>query len=227
MLPGVDDGSPGTTETRAMLKIAYEDGIRGIMFTPHWHIGKATVPKEEVQRQTSIIRAYAKENYPGMRFRIGHEIYYYSKAVDELYDGKILPLANTDMALFEFSPSCQYVEIRDCIRETLSAGFVPVIAHFERYACVMEKLSRVEEIKEMGAKLQVNAGSLSGRHGKTEMKDLLKLAKNGLVDFVGTDAHNSKLRPPVLSEGYEAVLKKCGSETAEKIFFKNPSVFMI
>lgn len=37
ILPGVDDGAHDISEMKAMLKIAYNDGIRCILATPHFH----------------------------------------------------------------------------------------------------------------------------------------------------------------------------------------------
>ena len=37
ILPGVDDGAQNLEETRQMLRIAYNEGIRLIIATPHHH----------------------------------------------------------------------------------------------------------------------------------------------------------------------------------------------
>mgnify|MGYP002228253889 CR=1 FL=1 len=40
ILPGVDDGSENWNESIEMLRMAYEQGIRTIIATPHYHQGQ-------------------------------------------------------------------------------------------------------------------------------------------------------------------------------------------
>ena len=48
ILPGVDDGAKDIDMTSKMLQIAYEQGVRSIIATPHFQLGKK-VTKEEWQ----------------------------------------------------------------------------------------------------------------------------------------------------------------------------------
>lgn len=41
ILPGVDDGAKDLAETKKMLEIAYAEGIRCIIATPHHHPQRA------------------------------------------------------------------------------------------------------------------------------------------------------------------------------------------
>jgi tyrosine-protein phosphatase YwqE len=48
------------------------------------------------------------------------------------------------------------------------------------------------------------------------------MIKEGIVDFVASDAHNSKTRPPILSKAYREVKREFDVETADRLFFHNP-----
>ena len=69
------------------------------------------------------------------------------------------------------------------------AGYVPVIAHFERYPYYHGNFQKVAELRERNIKIQVNLGSLSGHYGGGIQKMAEELIQKGLVDFLGSDCH--------------------------------------
>ena len=44
ILPGVDDGAPDMETSRAMIRDAYEQGVRYIIATPHYRPGCLSLP---------------------------------------------------------------------------------------------------------------------------------------------------------------------------------------
>ena len=69
------------------------------------------------------------------------------------------------------------------------AGWLPVLAHPERYANAAPDLSDAAEWRRMGAALQVNAGSLLGRYGKTASALAWGLVEHGLAAYLSSDYH--------------------------------------
>jgi tyrosine-protein phosphatase YwqE len=69
------------------------------------------------------------------------------------------------------------------------AGYVPVLAHFERYPYYHGNFEKVEELRARNIKIQVNLGSLTGHYGPGVKKMAEELIKKGLVDFLGSDCH--------------------------------------
>lgn len=49
ILPGVDDGSGCMRETMEMLEEEYRQGVRHIVFTPHYRRDMFAIPREEIQ----------------------------------------------------------------------------------------------------------------------------------------------------------------------------------
>ena len=221
ILPGVDDGSSDIRQTWQMLKIAYTDGIRDIIVTPHFHIGKSMVHAGDVRRIVQHLQDEIDKRGIDLLLHPGNEIYYYSGAMDDLENNKAGTLAGSEWALFEFRTMCLFEEIRDCVNEAVRLGYFPIIAHIERYACLWEHQDNIESLINSGAYIQVNADSFCSGPMR-DRKKIFKWVDDGLVDFVGTDAHDCKDRPPVISNAYKLVAKKCGEEAAEKIFVRNP-----
>ena len=75
ILPGVDDGATDMEETLAMLKEAYEQGIRTIFATPHYIPGRKKKSADELRQIHAEVCAVAKENMPDLKILLGNEIY--------------------------------------------------------------------------------------------------------------------------------------------------------
>jgi hypothetical protein len=69
------------------------------------------------------------------------------------------------------------------------AGYVPILAHFERYPYYHGNFEKVEDLRARNIKIQVNLGSLTGHYGPGVKKMAEELIKKGLVDFLGSDCH--------------------------------------
>lgn len=68
-----------------------------------------------------------------------------------------------------------------------------MIAHVERYECLSD-ISRIEDLQELGALIQVNADSVLGIDGRHFKRYTKKLLKAGLVDVIASDSHGTKER---------------------------------
>ena len=56
ILPGVDDGSRNMDMSMDMLRIAYEEGTRDIIFTPHYMLGKNKYKYDELDKRFEEIK---------------------------------------------------------------------------------------------------------------------------------------------------------------------------
>lgn len=223
MFPGVDDGANDEYEMIKMIQIAYHEGIRTIIFTPHYHPYRGCADAETVMRDFRKIARLVHEYFPDMELYEGNEIYYRSDVVQKLKQGEILTLAGSKYVLVEFSTDADAAYIRDALSDFLFAGYYPVIAHIERYDSLMEDLEKVEELIESGVYVQINVGSVIGTAGGKIKKNVKKLLKADMVHFIGTDAHDEKRRAPLMQKCIHVIEKKYGTDTAERILHKNPS----
>lgn len=223
LLPGIDDGSKNMEMTMKMIKIAYEEGIRHMITTPHYHPRRGEADADVIDGIFGQTRSMIRAVYPDMEIYEGNEIYYRQDAKNMLKTGQLLTLAGSDYVLVEFSLSSgEADEMLDAVRELQMAGYLPVIAHIERYDRVLGDLQSVEDLVEAGAYIQVNAGSVTGEAGGSTKRFAKKLIKENLVHFVGSDAHDVMRRPPLLKKCAASIAKKFGEDTAQQLFFRNP-----
>ena len=78
-------------------------------------------------------------------------------------------------------------------------------------------------LKDLGALIQINAGSVLGKSGITKKRFCSEVLKEELVDFIASDAHNVDRRPVQMAECMKKVEKKFGSLYMERLFRKNPA----
>lgn len=222
IVPDVDDGSPNLEVSLEMLNIAYKEGIRKIIATPHFHPGKSMIEYELLKEKFLQFKEAAKSIHPDMKLYLGREVYYTSDVLDFIEQGSNLTMGQNKYILVEYSPRTDYNYIRISINNLIQAGLIPIVAHIERYGCMVDDLDRVEELRDMGAVIQVNAASILGQTGRTIKKYTKALLKNGYVDLVATDAHSAGSRAPRISECADYIVKKYGLEYAEELLLYNP-----
>lgn len=229
-LPGIDDGATNTKEALKMLEISYNEGVRRIIFTPHYYQGRYALPALEVQKkywsfmkEIEEIKSLHILNWlDELEFYLGNEIYYSSSCVSGLSDSRIKTLANTNYVLVEFSPREDFSYIRNGCYELLNNGFFPILAHVERYDCLVNSFAKVEEICAMGVYLQVNAEAVIGGKGFRRKQFIHKLLKEEYVSFLSSDAHGIRNRTPHIQKCADYIGKKYNVIYVEELLYTNP-----
>ena len=174
---------------------------------------------KKVIRVYHELRDYAEE--VGIGLRLGCE-YYRNEQMIRHVDKKLRPtMLGSRYVLTEFSTNDSFVTVRNYIYELITKGYRPIVAHVERYFCCQEP-ERIQELKKLGAQIQINADSVLGYEGHTIKKFCAGLMKEDLVDFIGSDAHNLEGRKMNLGKCATYVRKKMGQDYAEEIFVDNP-----
>lgn len=222
ILPGVDDGSRSMEQTISMLNIAYDQGVRRIIATPHFHIGKVQVTKEKAEEALINLRTIFEKQFPELSVYIGSEIYYYSDAIRELDAGRAMTMAGSRYVMWEFNPDEQFDDIGNSVYDAVSNGYVPIIAHAERYICLMDRPELYEQLVREGAYIQVNAGSVAGAMGRSVQKFIIKkLLKKRLVHFVASDAHSDGRRSPRFEDAVRTLMKHCDADYCMDLLWNN------
>lgn len=222
IMPDVDDGADSFATSMQMLRMAAESDITHVILTPHNKPAHRNVSPEKMEEKCKRLQKALEAEKIGIKLYVGNELYYRSGLSEELEQGKALTLAGSHYVLAEFGPMDDYDYIRNGIYSLLMSGYYPILAHLERYQNVCAKPSRVSELVEMGGYVQVNAGSIMGKHGLGTKLLTHKLLKQNLVHFVATDAHDLTKRTAKLSECAHYLQKKFGEDYKEELLYRNP-----
>lgn len=226
IIPGVDDGAGSKKDVSEMLLMEYRSGVRKIVLTPHYRKGMFEPDDQEVQNGLKEIKQVIRELEVEMEVFLGCEYHANSDMIKELVEHERFRMNGSRYVLVEFSSRHNFTKIRNWIYELVKAGFEPIIAHVERYPAVTEKKELVQELIELGAWIQVDAGAILGEDGWRLKTISRKLLKEELIHFIGSDAHDNRKRRPNLKECYLYVAKKKGEQYAQELFFDNPRVLL-
>lgn len=217
ILFGVDDGSPDIKTSMEMLRMAYEDGIRDVILTPHFHPKRGMAHYSKIVEHYEILADEAAKTFPDMGVYLGREVYFRSEILDDLDKLDEKTMCGTDTILIEFSSGVEQDKVRGAVLDVIMAGYHPIVAHVERYVCTVKDWDYIYELKRMGADIQINADSVTGDNGWAVQRCTKALLKDHIVDYIASDAHDLKSRTPQLSKCYKYVMKKYGVEYADKI----------
>lgn len=221
ILTGVDDGARNPETSALMLKMAYDDGIRGIICTPHYQPGTFTTGKAERVIRVNHLREVAKKFFPDLRIYEGCECFAGSGSIiEDIEKGRSGTLADSRYFLAEFSPYTPGNIIEKRLMEIMSAGYWPIVAHAERYYAFEEERFR-RHIASF-CYIQMNADSIMGEDGPKIKKLARKMLSEQIVSFVATDAHGAHHRLPKLSECAAYISSDFGEDYAEKLLYRNP-----
>lgn len=223
ILPMIDDGASSVEEALDMLVMAYEDGTDAIVLTPHFAID---YDFNNHKNKIKFLFEDLKEivNYEGIPIQLylGCEYLFTSPKDYEKQKKDITSIHNTSFILLEFYFDTTCEEINEAIHCLQKDGFHPILAHPERYDCIQENPSfAIDLSKNKNVYLQMNKGSVLGRYGQTCLECTQILLKSHCYHFVGSDAHHSHIRTPLMNDAYEKIKSCYGKDYAKELFYLN------
>ena len=226
VLPGIDDGPATMKETLAVLRKAQKQGIQKMIVTPHFHPSRYAVTASRVMETLEMVRQEVARKGLEIQLYPGQECYYYSGLVDELENGNVLTMAGTRYVLVEFEGDALYSTLQQAVRELRQSDYKPIIAHYERYTCLRGKKNRLQELHDMGAKLQMNFDCLLNNGSFFHPNPWRKQLKEGYVDFLGSDTHGMEFRPLHVGQAVVWLKKNTEPELRTRILVKNAGLLV-
>ncbi len=217
ILPKLDEGPSTPDESVRMLRLACEDGIRGIVATPHIMNGLYKNTKEIIDSAISSLKSLANdiEIYIGAEIRIDRDL-----AVRVVSNE--LPLINNKQFILLELPA--YVippipQLENIVKGLKKNQITPIFAHPERNLPILKDMSIMERLIKCGGLFQVTAMSITDRNME---RPAMKMIRKGYVHAVASDAHDSQLRPPLLSSAFRKISREFGESEGRRLFIDNP-----
>lgn len=196
ILPGADDGARTMDEACKLVKQARESGFRTIVVTPHYSRRRGAEGYAELAER---LGEEIKRFDPEFQIFLGQETYYHEELVDRLKEGKALTMAGSRYVLVEFDTGASFHTMERAMRQFVTSGYVPVLAHMERYRCLRDE-KNLESICGSGCLMQMNYESLEGHWFQSDVRWCRKQVKEGRIHFLGTDMHRTDYRPPEITK---------------------------
>ena len=215
ILPGIDDGAKTMEEALSILKKAEAAGITDIILTPHYMRGTVynadNVKKWKLYQE---LKEQAKKAGISINLYLGNEIYidshlpqmlggYVNSGVVKAAAGanntgiyELATLNSRKYVLVEFPVHTEDRSAASTLFALAQMGFIPVIAHPERYHYVQDDPGYVDQFLQMGCVLQGDYLALVGKYGKGAEKTLKKLLQEDKIFCLASDIHKG-------TEGYK------------------------
>jgi len=222
MLWGLDDGCRTTEETveaaRALASLGYTD----VAPSPHAQARYAGGDGAVTARRLAQARRLLEEAGITLRLHPGAENpldWRYLTAVaagDRRGLGESQRFALVELPFIDAVP-----DMLPMLTQLLAAGVQPIVAHPER--CLeFDQPGRAAEAVRAGAALQLNLGSLTGRHGQLALELSERFLAEGLYSVAGTDLHGPLEAADWIDEALTALERRAGAQAVRRMCSDNP-----
>ena len=222
IIPGLDDGAADLNESLEMLKIAWAQGFDTFIATPHYSLHYQNLCPELIREQCSLLEEKARSAVcPEIRIYPGQEICYEDDTMKKLEQGRLLTLADSSYVLTEFPYHILFAELYRSLQRLRLEGYIPILAHAERYRSIRENEESLEELTEAGVLIQLNYESLERSLADRSQRWCRRQLKDGRVHFLGTDMHNTSSRLPQTERACAWMNRHLDKEKQEALCYGN------
>lgn len=215
ILPGIDDGSPNIETTLKMLELQKKQGIEKVVATPHFYLSSESV-RSFLHRRNKAVRKLIDEGKPDEstpKIALGAEVLLFPE-IAGLADLEELCILGTKYILVEM-PFFKWTGMTyETLEKIRRRGFIPIIAHFERYLPIQKDKKMVENLIGCGCMIQANADFFCGTFSKRKG---IRLLKKELIHLIGSDCHNLDTRKPNMDMALDYIKKRLGSPCLEDL----------
>lgn len=191
LLPGIDDGAKTFEDTLKLIQSLQDFGTSQIITTPHIieHVWDNSAEKINANKAETVIQL--EKNQITIPFRAAAEYLMNDHFIDLFQSNKLLTLKK-NYVLVEMSYINPPIQLYSILFDLQVAGYIPVLAHPERYVFYHNNFNEYLKLKQSGCLFQLNLLSIVGYYGEGITKIAEKLLQKGLYNFVGSDTHHIK-----------------------------------
>lgn len=218
-----DDGPKSLDESLEMLKKASDQGITDVFATSHFN--EVVNPQMEADYFAKLenLRKELQQKGIALRLHSGSEMFFHHYIHTTLKKIKVGTLTGSNLyLLMEFPLYLMPAGVEETLFNLTMDGYIPIIAHPERYSALHQKPEKILNFIRHGGLLQVNAGSVLGGFGRTVQKISMWLLENRYVHFVASDAHSPTGRSFKLAEVTAELEKNLDKSYLQQLVRDNP-----
>ncbi|HEY4895056.1 MAG TPA: CpsB/CapC family capsule biosynthesis tyrosine phosphatase [Solirubrobacteraceae bacterium] len=225
VLPALDDGALDLADSLRMLSTAERDGIEVVCATPHIR-DDHDVRIEELPARVAALQDELDRRSISVRVARGGEVA--QPDVEELSDEHLnaVSLDGGGWILLEPGSGAIAADLPDSCDRLIERGFRVILAHPERHAGAGFE-ARLRELASRGVLLQWTAAFIEQCDPGDESALVPRLAREGLIHLIASDAHSSHGGRPLRLSGAVARLREiCSAEQLTWIVERAPRAIL-
>ena len=185
ILPGIDDGAKNIEESLELISKMKEMGFSKIIGTPHTYAGLYENNNESIKKSFEKLNDEIQTN---TNIGFASEYMLDNTIIEKAQNKKLLCLKD-NYVLVEMSFISPPANLYELLFELKVNGYIPILAHPERYNFYHNNFDEYFKLKKVGCKFQLNLLSTTGYYGNQIARTSNKLLKRNLIDFSGSDIH--------------------------------------
>jgi protein-tyrosine phosphatase len=189
LLPGIDDGARTFEDTLRLTQALQGFGVSQFITTPHiiQYVWDNTHDQILSNKETTVLEL--KKNKITVPFNAAAE-YLMDDQFVQLFQSHELLTLKANYVLVEMSYINAPIQLYSILFDLQVAGYIPVLAHPERYLFYHNNFSEYEKLKRAGCLFQLNLLSVVGYYGAEITKIAEQLLAKGMYTYVGSDVHH-------------------------------------
>jgi len=192
ILPGLDDGAKTINESLEIAGKLVEIGYTTVIATPHVLEGREFVTAGQIRKSVIHLNEVLEEQSIPLKVLPGAEIFIFPDLAEWFSKGRLLSLAETNKYILIELPMLSVPHYTEQVFFNLQVlGLTPIVAHPERNREIQNTSNLLAEWSKKGVRVQANIGSFQGKYGLKVKKFAEELFANGIIDFLGSDFHES------------------------------------
>ena len=216
-LYGMDDGAQTKAEMEAMLDASWADGVTKLVATPHMTPGIEPFDEDACLRRLAEAREYCRQRGYAIELYAGAELLYTPALPQYLSKHSLPTLAGSRQVLLEFAPAIPYEEIAAGVKLLERSGYVPVLAHVERYGALSgTKLYRLKE--QSSVFYQLNGDTILHPNGLRKKLQTRKWLRDEIIDWIASDSHDCGRRKTCMKQTYTTLESRCDEAYLQRLF---------
>lgn len=225
IIPWVDDGAESAREACRMAELSLRNGVDTIVATPHCNLQGA---RHNYRGRTyatvfSMFRALLIQHGIPLRVLPGSEVFAHGSNLRQLLEEKrVVTLNHSRYLLVEFNFQTAPEELNGLLSMVRGYGYIPVVAHPERYIAVQNAPGLAVQWYDKGYVIQLNKGSLMGRLGQTACDTAQYLLSTQTAHVIASDAHDVRGRAPGFHSLMPLLRETCSPGYIETLLEENP-----
>ena len=189
LLPGIDDGARTFEDTLRLTKALQGFRVSQFITTPHiiQYVWDNTHEQILSNKETTVVEL--EKNKITIPFSAAAE-YLMDDQFVQLFQSHQLLTLKDNYVLVEMSYINAPIQLYSILFDLQVAGYIPVLAHPERYLFYHKNFSEYEKLKRAGCLFQLNLLSVVGYYGAEITKIAEQLLAKGMYTYVGSDVHH-------------------------------------
>jgi protein-tyrosine phosphatase len=220
----LDDGAKSLDHAVAMARLAWNDGIRKIVATPHMF--RENIDQGDFlgirRKREELNQALDKKRIP-LELLAGTEVHISHDLIHEIKKNRQELVINHSAYLFvEFPQDHVFAGVNELFFNLMNEGIKPIITHPERNTVFAQRPRLIYELIRRGVLVQSNSGSFIGLYGRKVEETAYRFLENRWIHFIASDGHGIHSIPPILSKAVRLISPIIGERNALHLVQDNP-----